>query len=88
MKAFQVTFDKAWNVDLAKEAIASRREDLFPSVALDLYKVDIPSKKKERLREYKPEDVDRLEETDRIGIYFSTGYKEGHVQIIIQKPGK
>jgi crinkler effector protein len=56
--AFQVTFDKAWNIYLAKMAIVREREDLFPFIvpgSLVLYQVDIPSKEDARLQEYKPE---------------------------------
>ena len=91
MKPFEVTFDKAWNVDFAKDAIVSRRKDLFPSIvpgSLDLYHVDIASKEKSKLREYKPEDQYRLDETEILGECLPDGYRKGHVQIIVQKPGK
>ena len=91
VKAFEVTFDKAWNVDFAKDAIVRRLKDLFPSIVpgyLDLYHVNIASKEKSKLREYKPEDQYRLDETEIMGECFPDGYRKGYVQIIVQKPGK
>ena len=78
-------------VDKLKKAIVAKKPNRFQGIdakSLDLWLKNIPTKDKTKLRPLNLKNEDILDETWKIGRYFTGDPTEGRVHIVVRPPGK